>query len=366
MHVPFFDLTRQNSALSGSVNEAIKAVIGKGQFIGGEALRRFEEEFRIYLDVPYCLGMGSGTDALYLSLLSLNLEGGEVLVQANTFVSTASSVVFARGVPVFCDIEDESGSLPFSEVVRRSCPTTKAIILVHLYGKPVRDLDQILNFARERDLFVVEDACQAHGADFRGRKVGTFGDIGCFSFYPSKNLGAFGDGGAIVTGNLELFERAKLLHEYGQAKKYFHQSLGVNSRLDTLQAAILSLKLPYLDTWNRKRRQIAAVYIQGLSNLPIKLLKLVENDGNIFHLFVIRTPQRDQLKDFLSIRSIDTLMHYPIPLHMEECFSEFAPVTLPRAEQWSSEVLSLPLFPEMTDEEVDYVVKNVREFFASQ
>ena len=365
MHVDFFNLTRQFSLIKKEVDKEINKVLKSGWFVLGEELRKFEFNFGKYIGAKFCFGVNSGTDALRIALKSCGIKkGDEVITVANTFVSTALVISDIGASPVFIDIGDDF-LIDASKIEKKITPLTKAIIPVHLYGAPA-DMDTIMKIAQKHNLRVIEDACQAHGALYKGEKVGTWGDVGCFSFYPPKNLGAYGDGGACVTNNKEIAKKIELLRNYGQTKKYYYDIKGFNSRLDEIQAAVLNVKLKYLDKWNIARAKIAHSYLKGLNGIKdIILPKYKNNISPVWHLFVIRVKNRKKMIDFLNKKGIATLIHYPLPIHKQKAYKELwnKKILLPKTEKYAKQILSLPVFPEMSSQEVSYVINSLKEYY---
>jgi dTDP-4-amino-4,6-dideoxygalactose transaminase len=372
MMVPFFDLQRQYRRIEEEVLSATKSVYKKGHFILGEEVSAFEKEFAQYCGVRYGVGVGSGTDALYLAMKAVGIgKGDAVITVANSFIATALAISFTGATPLFVDIDPETYTMDPNALerffrgreVKNSKGRIKAILPVHLYGHPV-ELDAIMDIADRYDLIVIEDACQAHGAEYRGKKVGSFGTLGCFSFYPTKNLGGYGDGGMVVTDHEDVYEKLLLLRCYGEKKKYYHVLKGNNSRLDEIQAAILRVKLKYLDQWNEERRGRALLYTRMLESMGITCPVERERARHVYHLYVIQTGERDDLQAFLQEREIGTLIHYPVPIHLQEAYGElgYRNGDLPLSEEFSRKVLSLPCFPEMTDSEIEEVVETIRRF----
>ncbi len=370
--VPFLDLQRQYRRIEEEILSATREVYEKGRFILGEEVSTFEEEFAQYCGVRYGVGVGSGTDALYLALKALGIgEGDEVITVAHSFIATALAISFAGAKPLFVDIDPETYTmdpnalerLVKGRTVKEGKRSIKAILPVHLYGYPA-EMDAIMDIADRYDLIVIEDACQAHGAAYRGRKVGSFGTLGCFSFYPTKNLGGYGDGGMVVTDHEDVYENLRLLRCYGEVRKYHHVLKGNNSRLDEIQAAILRVKLKYLDRWNDERRERARSYTRMFDGMRITCPVEKEHARHAYHLYVIRTDERDALQAFLKESEIRTLIHYPVPIHLQEAYRElgYREGDFPVSEGASREVLSLPCFPEMTDAEVEEVAETIRRF----
>jgi dTDP-4-amino-4,6-dideoxygalactose transaminase len=368
MPVPFIDLKRQYRLLAAEISEATREVYESCSFILGPEVERFEKDFAQFLGVEHCVGVSSGTDALHLAFRALDIgPGDEVLVPAHTFVATIVGVLQAGATPVVVDIEKGSYLLDLEKAECAVSSRTKAICPVHLYGQ-VAEMQALISFAERHQLLVVEDAAQAHGALFQGKSAGAFGDAGCFSFYPGKNLGAYGDAGAIVTNNSKVAARLRALRNYGSSKKYYHPELGFNSRLDSLQAAILNVKLPRLASWNEKRRLAADLYRlkleplenRGLLHLPAPA---PEAQRHVYHLFVIELKNRDIVTEELAKRGIQTVIHYPTPIHLHEgyAFLGYKPGDFPIAERVCSQVLSLPMFPEITEAEIEEVCTALEE-----
>lgn len=368
--IPFFDLKRQYKDIKEEIDEAIARVLEKGCFILGEEVERFEEEFAQYIGVKYAVGVGSGTEALHLSLLSLGIgQGDEVITVPNTAVPTVSAISLTGAKPVFVDIDPETYTLDTAQLEAASTLRTKAIIPVHLYGNVV-DMDPLMDIAKKRALAVIEDACQAHGAEYKGKKVGAIGLLGAFSFYPTKNLGCYGDGGMIVTNDEALARKIKLLRFYGMTDKeqYIHVIKGINSRLDEMQAAILRVKLRHLDKWNDLRRARAALYHKLLPRREIQLPKEPSYAKHVYHLYVVRAERRDELRSYLSLNNIGASIHYAMPIHLQPSYSDLnlARGSFPIAERSAREILSLPMFPELQEEESGHIAKVVCRFFTKE
>jgi dTDP-4-amino-4,6-dideoxygalactose transaminase len=320
-------------------------------------VREFEKEFAAFNQVPFCTGVANGTDALQLALLALGIGAGdEVIVPANTFIASVLAISFTGARPVLVDCDPDYSNIDVKAVERALTPRTKAIMPVHLYGHPA-DMDPLLQIAGDRKLFVIEDTAQAHGATYKGRLCGTMGDLGCFSFYPGKNLGAFGDGGAVVTRNPALAEKVALLRNYGQKVKYTHSLKGYNSRLDTVQAAVLRVKLKHLARWNEQRRAAAARYGELLAGAELQLPKVAPWAVPVWHLYVVQSQDRPRLQAELDAANISHGMHYPIPVHLQEAFQElgYGPRSFPVAESLATRIVSLPIFPEIAEEELQRV-----------
>ena len=372
--VPFFDLTRQYKKIKSEILSATQRVYEKGRFILGEEVSAFEKAFSHYCGVRYGVGVGSGTDALYLALKAAGIgEGDEVVTVANSFVATALAVSYTGAKPLFVDIDPKAYTMdPNSlelllkrEKAKKSRQKIRAVLPVHLYGHPA-DMDSIMEIANRYDLVVIEDACQAHGAKYGRRKVGSLGAMGCFSFYPTKNLGGYGDGGMVVTDHQKYDQKLRLLRCYGERKKYQHILKGHNSRLDEIQAALLRVKLKHLDQWNEERRRKARLYTRMLS--PLGLVCPSEKKGvrHVYHLYAIKMRKRDAVQAFLKKRGIETLIHYPIPIPLEKAYQEmgYRRGDFPLTDQWSRKILSLPFFPEMKESEMEEVAQQIKMFLA--
>ncbi len=364
MNVPFGDSRREVEEIRPEIEAAIRGVLDSGWFILGENVKRFEEAFAAYCGVEHAVGVGSGTEALHLALVACGVgHGDEVITVPNTAVPTASAISFAGARPVFVDVEPDTLLMNPDLLEQAITSKTKAIVPVYLFGQ-MADIGRIVEIAHAHGIPVVEDACQAHGAEWHGKRPGQVGDVAAYSFYPSKNLGAYGDGGAVVTNDPELAQRVWLLRNYGQKKRYYHSIVGFNSRLDELQAAILLTKLSHLDAWNERRRNLAKRYLDGLAGAHLSLPVEAPERKHVFHLFVIRHPDREALQAHLQDRGVKTLIHYPVPVHLQEAyrFLSYTEGAFPVAEQAAKEILSLPMFPQLRDDEVDYVVEQIRDF----
>jgi len=361
--IPVMELKRQYESIKQEIDEAVASVLDSGWFVLGKNVAAFEEEFAAYCGTRFAVGVGSGVEALHLALLACGIgPGDEVITIPFTAVPTALGISLTGAAPVFVDVDADTCLMDPALLPARISEKTKAILPVHLYGQ-CADMDRICATAREHGIMVVEDAAQAHGACWKGKKAGALGDVGCFSFYPSKNLGAYGEAGMVTTNDEAIAERVRMLRNYGQGDRYHHKIKGVNSRLDELQAAILRVKLRHLDEWNERRRQIAAIYNSGLADTPLRLP--VESDGaeHVYHLYAIRTEERDALRGYLTEKGVGTQIHYPIPVHLQEAYADLGlgEGAFPRAERAAREVLSLPMFPELRGEEVKTVIQRVRE-----
>lgn len=346
------------------IDLAVSKVLDKGRYILGEEVTAFEEEFAKYIGVNYGIGVGSGTEALHIALKACNVNpGDEVITVSHTAVATVAAIELCGAVPVFVDIDSQSYTIDFNKIEELITERTRAIISVHLYGRPA-EMDIIINISRKYNLFLIEDCAQAHGAEYNGKKVGSIGDVGCFSFYPTKNLGAIGDGGMIVTNNPELAEKISLLREYGWKERYVSKISGWNSRLDELQAAILRIKLKHLDEDNRLRQKIASFYNEQLKTLPLILPDTKSHLSHVYHLYVVRSENRDKLKEHLESSGVKALIHYPVPVHLQPAYanSSKANFKLDITENIAKEVISLPIYPELSLDDVIKVVDSIKEF----
>lgn len=363
MQVPFVDLKMQYKAIKQEIDEAIASVIKDTAFVGGEYVEKFEEEFAGFCQAKYCVGVGNGTDALFIALKALGVrEGDEVITAANSFIATSEAITLTGAKVVFVDCDPQTYNIDVKKIPFAITPQTKAIIPVHLYGQPA-DMVALKRIAKEHDLFLVEDAAQAHGAEINGRRVGSLGNVACFSFYPGKNLGAYGDGGAIVTNDEELAIRCSMIGNHGRVKKYDHCFEGVNSRLDGLQAAILSVKLKHLEEWTKKRREIADIYKDFLRDIEVIIPLEAVGVKHVYHLYVVRVTRRDTIQVALKEKGINTGIHYPIALpHLEAYkYLGYRPEDFPIATQYSKEILSLPIYPELSRVQIEYICKQLRD-----
>ena len=365
--VPFTDLSWQWRAISDAALPEIEELMQTSAFCLGPFVSRFEDAFASYLAARHVVGVNSGTSALHLAMICAGVgPGDKVLVPVNTFAATAWAVVYAGATPVFCDVDAATSNLDVKDAERRLTREVKAVIPVHLYGQPA-DMQAVTAFAAKHRLAVVEDAAQAVGVRQNGKAIGTIAPMGCFSFYPGKNLGAAGEGGAVATADDAAAERLRALRHHGQRKRYVHDEIGFNYRMEGIQGLILWHKLKHLDAWTQMRKKLAARYIERLSGLPLALPRPLAGD-HVYHLFVIHTPRRDALKAFLEERGIETGLHYPVPLHRQPCFAhlEMDRGSYPVAERLAAEALSLPIFPGMTEAQQDAVIDSVGEFFGRQ
>ena len=364
MKVPLVDLKTQYRNLKDEIDEAVIGVMARGDFILGGAVKELEEQFARYCQVQHGVGVASGLDALLLSLLALGIkDGDEVITAANTFVSTVFAISRTGAKPILVDCDPKTYNIDGSKLEEAITPLTKAIIPVHLYGQPA-DMDPLMEVAREHNLKVVEDACQAHGAKYKGRKTGSLGDVGCFSFYPGKNLGAYGDGGMVVTDDGKIAEKIRILRNVGSKVKYYHIEKGFNSRLDTIQAAILNVKLKHLDEWNAQRRKAAAEYNALVKEIRgVITPKEMKNCTPVYHLYVVRVKERDSVLEKLKEAGVDAGIHYPIPVHLLDCYRDlgYREGSFPATEACARGILSLPIFPEITKDQTRYVAKELKD-----
>jgi dTDP-4-amino-4,6-dideoxygalactose transaminase len=363
LKVPFGNMKIHYHAYKQELDQAVARVMESGHYILGPELDKFEADFAKFLGAKYTVGCASGTEAIYLALVACGVvPGDEVLVVAHTAVPTISAISMTGATPVFVDINASTYVMREIELEAKITPKTKVIVPVHIYGH-MADMETIMKVAQKHGLKVMEDVAQATGATYRGQTAGTIGDYGAFSFYPSKNLGAFGDGGAISTNSEESYKKLIMLRNYGQSKRYYHDIIGINSRLDEIQCAILGAQLPFVHQWNDRRREIAARYTEGLKNVVVTP---VEQQGckHVYHLYVVQTPYRDELQQYLLDRGIQCLIHYPIPAHLQQAYAflGYKPGDLPTTEHIVKRILSLPMFPELTDEQVDEVIEGIKDF----
>lgn len=364
MEVKFVDLKREYYSIKGEVDKAVQDVLDSTRFIGGENVERFERKFAKFCDVKYAAAVGSGTDALKLVVQAIGINSGEVITVPNTFISTVDSIYYNDATPIFVDIKEKTYNINVDNVEEKITKKTKMILPVHLFGQMCL-MDQIMEIADKYGVVVLEDACQAHGAEYKGKRAGSFGDAACFSFYPSKNIGAYGDAGIIVTNNKELCEKIKMMRNYGQSQKYHHDFPGYNSRMDALQAAILLVKMKYVEKWNKMRRKNAKLYNELLTEIKGVITPFEHKDcKHVYYVYVIRVKKRDKLREFLKSKGVESGVHYPIPIHLLKAYSYLGlgPGSFPVAERVAKEILSLPMFPLLKEEEIQYVVDCIKEF----
>lgn len=363
MKVPFATVEYIHKICKQDLDAAYASVLEGNWFIQGQACDHFEKEYAEYCGVKNCVGCGNGLDAIMLALRAMNIgEGDEVIVPSFTFIATALAVSYAGATPVFVEVDPQTALIDPANIEQAISEKTKAIIAVHLYGQ-MAPMDQICEIANRHHLKVIEDAAQAHGAVYQGKKAGAWGDAGCFSFYPGKNLGALGDGGCVVTNDDTVNRNVRAIANYGAEKKYVHDFMGVNSRLDELQAAFLSAKLKHLSDWNEERRSIAGKYLAGIKNDKV-MLPIIKHGEPVWHLFVVQCEERDRLQNYLTEHEIGTNIHYPIPMHCQKAFAKYhiAEGTYPIAEKLAKSVLSIPIYNGMSDEQIEYVIDRINKF----
>ncbi len=366
MNIQMVDLKRQYLNIKSEIDSAIQEVIDSTQFILGKKVAEFEKNASEYLGVKHAVGVANGTDALQIAMMALGIgKDDEVITTPFTFVATTETIVMLGAKPVYVDIDPETYNINPKKIKEKITDKTKAILPVHLYGNPA-EMDEILSIAKEYNLFVIEDSAQGFGAEYKGKKVCSFGDVACISFFPSKNLGCYGDGGMVVTNSDKIHEKVRMIASHGSKVRYVHETLGMNSRLDAIQAAILNVKLKYIDEWNDKRIKFAKLYSEKLSSLS-KIKTPVQKDyvKHIYHQFTIRVENREELQKYLSSKNIPTAIHYPIPLHLQPAFRGYAEEgSLPESEKAAKEVLSLPMHPDLLVEEIEYITNSIKEFYS--
>jgi dTDP-4-amino-4,6-dideoxygalactose transaminase len=365
MQVNFVDLKAQYLTIKPEIDRAIEGVITNTAFVLGKAVEEFEKKFASYCEVKHCLGVNSGTSALIMVLQALGIgEGDEVITTPNTFIATAEAISQVGAKPVFVDILENSYNLDPTILEKAITRKTRAIIPVHLYGQTA-DMDPILKIAEKNKIAVIEDSCQSHGARYNGKNAGSLALAGCFSFYPGKNLGAYGEGGAVTTNSDEIAQKIKMLRDHGSAKKFYHEYIGNNCRLEGIQGAVLSVKLNHLDDWNEKRRKNADLYRRYLKGTGVVLPEEMPYARHVYHIFCIRVKERERLIDFLKQKSIYTNIHYPIPIHLQNAYSflGYKKGSFPVTERCVDEILSLPMFAELTEEQIKYTADSIKEFY---
>lgn len=360
------DFKKEYASVEKEVTKAIKKCLESGWYILGAEGKAFEEEFAKYIGTKYCIGVGNGLEALQISLMALDIgQGDEVITVSNSAVATTLAITNTGAIPVFVDV-DEFYHIDIAQIEKKITAKTKAIIPVHLFGQPVA-IKELLSLAKKHNLHVIEDACQAHGASYKSKRVGSFGILGCFSFYPTKNLGAYGDGGAITTNSKKLYEKCLSLRNYGQTNRYEHDIIGLNSRLDEIQATILRVKLKNLDSMIGKRNLIANIYLNSLKNVSQVILPETRSDAkHAYHLFVIQAEKRNGLLEFLKANDVQALIHYPIPIHKQECYKQFNSLSLNNTEDLAKNIISLPVHPSMKKEDAIIVCQLIKNFYEQQ
>jgi dTDP-4-amino-4,6-dideoxygalactose transaminase len=368
MNIPFVDLKTQYESIKSEIDAAISDVISRTAFVGGPFLASFEKAFADFCNVRNCIGVANGTDALYLAVRALGIgPGDEVITVANSFIATSEAITAAGAKVVFVDINPATYNIDVTKIEEKVTSKTKAIIPVHLYGQPA-DMDPILAIAKKHNLKIIEDAAQAHGAEYKGRRIGSIGDAACFSFYPGKNLGAYGDGGAIVTNDDDLAEKVRMIANHGRLDKYDHKLEGVNSRLDGLQAAILSVKLVHLPAWTEGRRRNAYIYNDYLKDVSVATPEEINDVKAVYHLYIVRVKNgmRQKLQDYLASKGIATGIHYPIALPNLQAYAymNHTQNDFPEATRVSQEIVSLPMYAELSEQQISFVAESIRECLA--
>jgi dTDP-4-amino-4,6-dideoxygalactose transaminase len=363
--VPYLDLPAQMRTIRQDVDAAIARTLDNCSFCLGPDVAQFEKDFARYCGAEHCVGFNSGTSALHIAMLLLNVRpGDEVITTPMTFVATSWAISYVGAKPVYVDIEDPTFNLDPALIERAITPRTKAVLPVHLYGHPFA-IEPIQAICRKHNLPLVEDAAQAHAARYRGKPIGTFGAMSCFSFYPGKNLGAYGEGGGLVTNDAAFAARARSLREHGSTKRYYHEEVGFNYRMEGIQGAVLGVKLKHLDAWTRERRRVAHRYHELLAETPLQLPREANYAESAYHLYVVRHPRRDELKQHLEANHVGCALHYPVPLHLQKCYAElgYKPGDFPVAEKAARECLSLPIYPELNEAGIQRVAEVIKEFF---
>lgn len=363
--IPYLDLPAQLRPLRKEIEAAIARTIDRCSFCLGPDVAQFEKDFAQYCGANHCVGYNSGTSALHVAMLLLGVgRDDEVITTPMTFVATSWAISYVGAKPVFVDIDDATFNLDPQRIESAITPRTKAVMPVHLYGHPF-DIDPILAVCQKHNLPLVEDAAQAHGAKYKGKTIGTFGQISCFSFYPGKNLGACGEGGALVTSNPDFDKRGRALRDHGSTVRYYHDEVGFNYRMEGIQGAVLAIKLKHLNDWTRGRQRVAKRYTELLADTPLKLPRQADWAEAVWHLYVVRHPKRDELKKHLEANGVGCALHYPLPLHLQKCYADLGHQagSFPIAEKAAAECLSLPIFPELTEEQIQRVVAVIKDFF---
>ncbi len=364
--VPYLDLRAQMRPLRQEIDAAIARTLDNCSFCLGPDVAQFEKDFAAFCGAEHCVGFNSGTSALHVAMLLLNVgRGDEVITTPCTFVATSWAISYVGAKPIYVDVDDATFNLDPAQVERAITPRTKAILPVHLYGHPF-DVDPLLAISRKHNIPLVEDAAQAHAAKYKGKVIGTFGVMSGFSFYPGKNLGAYGEGGALVTNNAAYAARARALREHGSSQRYYHDEVGFNYRMEGIQGAVLGVKLKHLADWTRERRRVAHRYHELLADTPLQLPREASWAESAYHLYVVRHPRRDDLKKHLEANKVGCALHYPLPLHLQKCYAGLGhqPGSFPVAEKAARECLSLPIYPELTEAQIQRVVAVIKDFFA--
>jgi dTDP-4-amino-4,6-dideoxygalactose transaminase len=363
MKVPFLDLKAQYATIKDEIAAALQQVLDNTAFAGGPFVAAFEKDFAVYCGTKHAVGVGNGTEALWMALIALGVGAGdEVITVPDTFIATAEAISFCGAKPVFVDVDEKTYNMDPVKLEAAITPKTKAVIPVHLFGQ-MCDMDPIIEIARKHKLFVIEDASQSHGAEYKGKRAGSIGDVGCFSFYPGKNLGAYGEAGAVVTSNDALADKMKMLRDHGSAKKYYHTYLGFNCRMDGFQGAVLSVKLKYIDKWNEARRTNAGLYTQALAGAKGVITPTEAAWAkHVFHVYAIRVANPGALISALGEKEIGTNIHYPLPVHLQEAYASLGlgKGSFPVAERCAAEFVSLPMFPELTPEQIAFVATEIK------
>lgn len=366
--IPLVDLSIQHRKFKSKIDREINIIVKSGRFIMGEAVGKFESEFAAFCNAKYCVGTGNGTVSIHVALAALDIKfGDEVITVPNTFIATAEPITQIGATVVFCDIDPKTHTMDPQSFESKITSKTKAVIPVHIHGNPCK-MDEINKIARKHSISVIEDAAQAHGAVYKGKTIGNWGHIASYSFFPAKNLGAWGDAGGVVTNDRSLYEKMKALVNHGRREKYLHDFVGFNYRLDTIHAAILRIKLPYLKKWNNLRHKNAQLYRRLFEEIPeIECIEETAGGTSSYHLFVICHPKRDKIKEYLSKKGIETGVHYPVPLHLQPAYAylKYKKGSLPVAEKKAAEILSLPMYPELTSAQIRSIVKYVKEAIRS-
>jgi dTDP-4-amino-4,6-dideoxygalactose transaminase len=362
--VPFVDLKAQYLSIKGEIDAAVISLLESTQFVLGKEVVAFEELFAAYTQTSHVMGVNTGTSALHLSLLAAGVgRGDEVITTPFTFIATVSAIDYTGATPVFVDIDPVSFTIDPARIEAAITPRTKAILPVHLYGQAA-DMDPIMEIAKRHGLVVIEDACQAHGAEYKGRRVGSIGDLGCFSFYPGKNLGAYGEGGAVTTNNPEFARTVRMLRDWGAERRYYHDLKGYNYRLEGVQGAVLKVKMKYIEAWTEARRAVAARYDAQLPEIGVRSPVALPERRHVYHIYAIRDAQRDALQTFLHDNGVSTGIHYPIPVHLQRAFAELGHKEgdFPHSEAAAREVLSLPMYPELPPDQQDLVIAALKQW----